>query len=77
MVKNLPAMQETWVRSLGWEDPASTPEEEMATHSSIYAWEIPRMEESAGYSPWRFKDLDMTEHTYTHSEHGSQVREVR
>ena len=40
-VKNLPAMQETWVRSLDWEDPL---EEEMATHSSIFAWEIPRTE---------------------------------
>ena len=38
MVKNLPAMQETWVRSLGWED---TLEKEMATHSSILPWEIP------------------------------------
>ena len=38
MVKNLPAMQETWVRSLGWEDPLG---EGMATHSSILAWRIP------------------------------------
>ena len=37
MVENPPAMQETQVRSLGWEDPL---EEEMATHSSIFAWEI-------------------------------------
>ena len=37
MVKNLPAMQDTWVRSLGQEDPL---EKEMATHSSILAWEI-------------------------------------
>ena len=37
MVKNLPAMQETWVPSLGWEDPL---EEEMATHSNILAWRI-------------------------------------
>ena len=37
LVKNLPAMQETWVRSLGWEDPL---EEGMATHSSILAWKI-------------------------------------
>ena len=37
-VKNLPAMWETWVRSLGWEDPL---EEGMATHSSILAWRIP------------------------------------
>ena len=36
--KNLPAMRETWVQSLGWEDP---PEEGMATHSSILAWRIP------------------------------------
>ena len=38
LVKNLPAMRETWVQSLGWEDPL---EEEMATHSSILAWRIP------------------------------------
>ena len=37
-VKHPPAMQETWVRSLGWED---SPEEGMATHSSILAWRIP------------------------------------
>ena len=37
-VKNLPAVQETWVRSLGWEDPL---EEGMATHSSTLAWKIP------------------------------------
>ena len=39
-VKNLPAMLETWVRSLGWEDPLPT-EEGMATHSSIFAWRLP------------------------------------
>ena len=38
MVQNLPAMRETWVRSLGWEDPL---EEGMATHYSILAWRIP------------------------------------
>ena len=43
MVKNLPAMQETRVKSLGWEDPL---EKEMATHSSIPAWNIPWIEES-------------------------------
>ena len=42
MVKNLPAMQEMQVRSLGQEDPL---EKEMATHSSILAWEIPWTEE--------------------------------
>ena len=41
-VKHLPAMQETWVRSLGREDPL---EEEMKTHSSILAWKIPWIEE--------------------------------
>ena len=42
MVKNLPAMQETQVQSLGWEDPL---EKEMATHSRTLAWKIPWMEE--------------------------------
>ena len=41
-VKRLPTMQETWVQSLGWEDPL---EKEMATHSSILAWKIPWTEE--------------------------------
>ena len=45
MVKNLPAMKETWVQSLGWEDPL---EKEMATHSSILAWRISQTEESGG-----------------------------
>ena len=50
MVKNLPAMQElqeVLVRSLGWEDPL---EKEMATHSSILAWQIPWTEEHGGLS---------------------------
>ena len=45
MVKNLPAVQETWVRSLGWEDPL---EKEMVTHSSVLAWRMPWTEESGG-----------------------------
>ena len=44
-VKNLPAMQETWVLELGQEDPL---EKGMATHSSILVWEIPRTEEPGG-----------------------------
>ena len=44
-VKNSPVMQETWVQSLGWEDPL---EKEMATHSSILAWRIPWTEEPGG-----------------------------
>ena len=42
MVKNLPEMQGTWVPSLGQEDPL---EEEMATHSSIFAWRIPQIKQ--------------------------------
>ena len=45
MVKNPPAMLETWVRSLGWEDSL---EKEIATHSSILAWRIPWAEEPGG-----------------------------
>ena len=44
-IKNLPAMQETWVRSLGQEDPL---EKETATHSRILIWEIPWTEEPGG-----------------------------
>ena len=44
-IKNLPAMQETWVQSLGWEDLL---EKGKATHSSILAWRIPWTEESGG-----------------------------
>ena len=59
MIKSLPAMQETWVRSLNREDPL---EKEMATHSSILAWRIPWTEEPGRlYSPWGCKELDMTE----------------
>ena len=57
MVKNPPAMQETWVQSLGREDPL---EKGMATHSSILAWRIPQRS-LVGYSPWGCKELDMTE----------------
>ena len=45
MVKHLSAMQETWIQSLGWEDPL---EKIMATHSSILAWRIPWTEEPGG-----------------------------
>ena len=65
MVKNLPAMQETWVWSLGQEDAL---EKEMATHSSILAWRSPWTEESGKYSPWGCKEMDGTEwHTHTHT----------
>ena len=42
MVRSPPAVQETWVQSLGWEDPL---EEEMATHYTIRAWKVPWLEE--------------------------------
>ena len=59
MVKNLSAMRETWIGSLGWEDPL---EEGMAAHSSILAWRIPRDREPGGlYSPWGWKESDTTE----------------
>ena len=45
LVKNLPAMQETWLQSLGWNDPL---EEGIATHHSILAWRIPWTEEPGG-----------------------------
>ena len=58
MVKNLPAMQDTGVQSLGGAD---SWEEEMATHSSVLAWGIPRTEEPGGlYSPWGCKEVDTT-----------------
>ena len=52
LVKNLPAMQETWVRSLCWEDPL---EKGMATHSSILAWRIPWTIQSMGLQRVRHK----------------------
>ena len=55
LAKNLPAVQETQVRSLGWEDPL---EKEMATHSRTLAWEIP--EEPGMLQSMGSQDLDMT-----------------
>ena len=56
LVKNLPAMQETRVQFLGWEDPL---EKEMATHSST-TWRIPWTEEPGGLQSMGSQDLDMT-----------------
>ena len=59
MVKNLPAVWETWVQFLGWEDP---PEKGTAVHSSVLAWRIPWAEEPGRlHSPWGHKELDTTE----------------
>ena len=62
MVKRLPATQETWVQSLGQEDPL---EKEMATTGTL-AWRTPWTEETVGYSPWCRKDSDMTELSFSH-----------
>ena len=56
-VKNLPAMQETQVRFLGWEDPL---EKKMATHSSILAWRIPWIEEPGRLQFIGSQESDMT-----------------
>ena len=58
MIKNLLAVQETWVLSLGGEDPL---EKRMATQSSTLAWRIPWQRSLVGFSPWSYKDSDMTE----------------
>ena len=57
-VKNQPAVQETWLQSLGWEYPM---EEEMTTHSSILAWRIPWTEEPGGL---QFIGLQRVGHDY-------------
>ena len=62
MVKNLPAMQETWVQPLGWEDPL---EEDMGTPLSILAWRIPTDRGLEGYSPSGCKESDTTERLST------------
>ena len=72
MVKNLPAMRETRVLSLGWVDPLK---KGMATHSSILAWRIPWSEQ-----PDRLEYMDMTEplthtHTHTHTQFYLQVEQ--
>ena len=60
-LKRLPGMWETWVRSLGWEDPLG---KEMATHSSTLAWRIPWRVEPGRLQSWGHKELDTTERIY-------------
>ena len=57
-VESPPAVWETWVRFLGWEDPL---EEGKATHSSILAWRIPWTEEPGGLQSMGHKELDTTD----------------
>ena len=56
-VKNLSAIRETWVQPLDWEDAL---EKEMATHSSILAWEAPWTEEPGGLQSMELQELDMS-----------------
>ena len=64
MVKHLPTVRETWVRSLGREDSL---EKERATHSSTLAWKIPwTVELGAGYCSWSHKESGMTEQLHFH-----------
>ena len=69
-IKHLPAMQETRVQSLDWEDPL---EKEMAIHFSILAWRIPWTEELGGLQSTGRKESDTTErlHSLTHSNFNS------
>ena len=64
MVKNLPAMRETWVQSLGWEDPLK---KEMATHSNILAWRIPWTKEPGKLQPIGSQRVKHDWATITHS----------
>ena len=68
MIKNPPAMWETWVRSLGWEDPL---EEGMATHSSILAWRIPMDRGAWQATAHVVTELDTTEQLNTAQWHAS------
>ena len=65
LVKNLPAVQETWVQSLGWEDPL---ENKMATHSSTLAWKISWTEEPGGLQSMGSQRIghDRATNTYLH-----------
>ena len=67
-VKRLPEIQETWVRSLGWEDPL---EEEMAAHSSVLTWRIPWTEEPGGLQSMGSQRVGhnwvTNTHTHTHN----------
>ena len=69
-LKCLPAMWETWVRSLGQEDPL---EKETATHSSILAWRIPWKEEPGGLQSTGHKQPDTTERLHLHFDEDCRV----
>ena len=73
-LKRLPAMWETWVRSLGWEDPL---EKEMATHSSILAWRILWTEELGGLQSMGRKESDTTEGVHFHFHFQVSLKRIR
>ena len=67
MIKNLPAMQETWIR--GWEDPL---EKGMATHSTVLAWTVPWTEEPGELQSTTERLILSLAHTHTHTHMGSR-----
>ena len=73
MVKNLPAMQETWVESLGQEVPL---EKGMATHSSILVWGIPWTKESGRLESTGLKESDVTERLTLFFFHSSRKQQT-
>ena len=74
MVKNLPAMKETQIQSLGQENSL---EMGMATHSCIFAWRIPWTEEPGRLQSIGCKELDTTQHTHTHTHTHTRMFECR
>ena len=71
VIKNLPAKKRIWVQSLGWKDAL---EKEMATHSSILAWEIPWTEEPGRLQSMGSQESDTTEHLNDHQESSLEQR---
>ena len=71
VVKSLPAMQDTWAQSLGWEGPM---EEDMATHSSILAWRIPWTDEPGGLQSIVSHRLSTTEVTKQQQQNSSESK---
>ena len=78
MIKNLPASAGD-TRDVGLiHGSRRSPEEEMATHSSILAWKIPRTEEAGGlYSPWGCNELDMTEQAFSYKVYKDLIKNRR
>ena len=70
----MPVMQETWVQSLGQEDPL---QKEMATHSSTLAWKILWMEELVGYRPQGRKESDTTERLHFTSDSNKFMKKLK